>query len=86
VLLFARVLRSVPPDCREHCAATLLNEVETAARHMAATGHAHPGYGDGSLAARCHLARPSAEPLADDRDFLAALSVAATALLRNSGR
>jgi hypothetical protein len=86
VLLFARALLTVPASYRATCAARFLDDVETAARHLAATGHAHAAYGDGSLAARCHLSRPSAEPMADDPDFLTALIVAAEALMWNSRR
>jgi hypothetical protein len=84
ILLLARTLMTKPAKGRRHYADSLLRDVGKAAHHQAATGRAHPAFGDGSLAARCHLADPRPEPMADDPDFLAALVVAAQSLRRYS--
>jgi hypothetical protein len=80
IVLFARVLMRLPKGQRGRAARRLLSEVEAGGQNKLVTGQAHPVFGDGSLAARCLLAGPSAEPFADDADFLLSLIVAARAV------
>ncbi len=82
--LLARSLMRLPAGERDGAAKQILAEVDIAERYVLATGRCHTAFGDGSLAARCHLLAPQAEPLADDPDFLQALSSTVAAMLRHS--
>lgn len=84
LLIFARTLMLYPSLGRSTAAATMLVEADMACRHLRLFGQCDPAFGDGSLAARCHLLSPGPEPLADDREFLMAMITACQALLHHS--
>ena len=86
VVLLARVLSRVSARDRLASAASILAETDSADLHRRRTGRAHPAFGDGSLMTRCSLLCPPPEPLADDREFLACLALAANAVLFHSGQ
>jgi hypothetical protein len=86
VVLLARVLWRAAPEDRSAQALSILAEVDIADACFRRTGRAHSGYGDGSLLARCSLLCPPAEPLCNDREFLASLALAAQAVLAHSDR
>ncbi len=84
VLLLARILtRSAPVD-RPKLAAAIFAEADAAERHLHRTGRVHPTFGDGSLMSRCMILCAPSEPLADDRDFLDCLALAANSMLAHS--
>lgn len=84
IVLLARVLTRLAPEDRPFMASTILAEADEAERHLRLTGRAHPTFGDGSLMARCARLSPPPEPLADDREFLLCLVLAANALFIHS--
>lgn len=84
LVLLARVLTRCRPEDRQGMATAILAEADRAEQHLRLTGSLHPGFGDGSLAGRCIRLSPPAEPLADDREFLECLSIAAQAVLGHS--
>jgi hypothetical protein len=86
IVLLARVLSRAEPDHRPARALSILAEVDVADAHIRKTGRAHPDFGDGSLLSRCSLLCPPAEPLCNDRDFLASLALAARVMLVHSER
>lgn len=85
IVLLARVLTRLAPDERPFMARAIIAETEAAERHQRMTGHAHPTFGDGSLMTRCARLSPPPEPLADDREFLLSMIIAANAVLIHSG-
>lgn len=86
IVLLARVLSRMSNGDRLASVASILAEADSADLHRRRTGHAHPAHGDGSLMARCSLLCPPPEPLADDREFLVCLALAANAVLLHSGQ
>jgi uncharacterized protein YecE (DUF72 family) len=86
IILLARVLTRIVDTDRQGSAMTLLSETDEAERYLRLTGRPHPVFGDGSLMARCHRLKPPSEALADDRDFLICLVIAANAMLSHSRR
>ncbi len=84
IVLLARVLTRLAPKDRSGMAMAILAETDEAELHLRLTGHTHPTFGDGSLMARCTQLSPPPEPLADDREFLACLALAANAVLIHS--
>lgn len=85
IVLLARVLTRLVPEDRPSIAMAILAEADEAGQHLRLTGHAHAIFGDGSLMARCAQLSPPPEPLADDREFLVCLVLAANAVLIHSG-
>jgi hypothetical protein len=86
VVLLARILTRFAPEDRCGAARAILAEADLADDHVKAEGNAHARFGDGSLLSRCHQLSPPPEPMADDRDFLAALVTAAQTILNHSER
>lgn len=84
IVLLARVLTRISTRDRLASVTSILAETDGADLYRRRTGHAHPAHGDGSLMARCSLLCPPPEPLADDREFLACLALAANAVLLHS--
>lgn len=80
----AGALMAVPPRARPALMAALIVQAQAADAHRAATGRAHPRWGNGTLAAVA-MARPRAPWPMGCRDGLAALALAAQAVAQVAG-
>ncbi len=81
LILFARVLMVHPDTARGPIAREIIAETEQACDYLVRYGRPHPTHGDGSLAARLLSLCPTAEPFADDPDFLQSLSIVIDCML-----
>lgn len=80
VLALARALLAARADERGAVARRLIAEAQDADLYRQGCGNSHPFLGDGTIAARCLLTSPSAEPDPDSPDHLDAMAVAAREL------
>ncbi|SDY08242.1 hypothetical protein [Citreimonas salinaria] len=82
----ARVLLTVPPQCRHALAARMIHEAACADAYRLLTGRAHPKLGNGTLMSAALAHGPAPEPMLDNRDYLSCLGLMIDALLADTAR